>query len=73
MKKKKLLEIYNNERNINGIKYLIGSGFAFSLMSVCVKAIGSRIPISELVFARAVMSLIMTRILILKNSLRKKA
>ena len=69
MRKKKLLEISNNERNINGIKYLIGSGFAFSLMSVCVKAIGGRIPVSELVFARAGMSLIMTRILLLKNNI----
>ncbi len=69
MRKKKLLEISNNERNINGIKYLIGSGFAFSLMSVCVKAIGCRIPVSELVFARAGMSLIMTRILLLKNNI----
>jgi len=69
LRKKKLLEISNNERNINGIKYLIGSGFAFSLMSVCVKAIGGRIPVSELVFARAGMSLIMTRILLLKNNI----
>ncbi len=48
--------------NILGYKYLIGSGIAFSLMTVCVKSVGDRIPIAELVFARALFSLIITRI-----------
>ena len=38
-------------------------------MSICVKAIGGRIPVSELVFARAAISLIMTRLLLLKNNI----
>tara|TARA_Y100001968_G_scaffold106544_1_gene96330 strand:+ start:75 stop:971 length:897 start_codon:yes stop_codon:yes gene_type:complete len=58
-----------NIENLNGIKFLIGSGFAFSLMSVCVKAIGDRIPISELVFARATISIIITRYLLHKNNI----
>ncbi len=54
---------------LKGIKYLIGSGLAFSLMSVCVKATGGRIPVSELVFGRALISLIITRFLLLKNNI----
>jgi len=69
LREKKLIEISNKERKFNGIKYLIGSGFAFSLMTVCVKAIGGRIPVSELVFARAGISLIMTRVLLLNNNI----
>ncbi len=69
MREKKLIEISNKERKFNGIKYLIGSGFAFSLMTVCVKAIGGRIPVAELVFARAGISLIMTRVLLLNNNI----
>ncbi len=52
-----------------GIRYLLGSGLAFSLMSVCVKAIGVRIPVPELVFARAAFSLIITRLLLLKSNI----
>ena len=52
-----------------GIRYLIGSGLAFSLMSVCVKAIGVKIPVSELVFARAAISLVITRLLLLKSNI----
>tara|TARA_B100001029_G_scaffold53106_1_gene42577 strand:+ start:78 stop:980 length:903 start_codon:yes stop_codon:yes gene_type:complete len=69
LREKKLIEISNKERKFNGIKYLIGSGFAFSLMTVCVKAIGGRIPVAELVFARAGISLIMTRVLLLNNNI----
>ncbi len=69
MRKKKLKENENQDRNCKGIKLLIGSGLAFSLMSVCVKAIGGRIPVSELVFARATISLIMTRLLLFKNNI----
>ena len=42
---------------------------ASSLMSVCVKAIGGRIPISELVFARATISIIITRFFLYKNKI----
>ncbi len=52
-----------------GIRYLLGSGLAFSLMSVCVKAIGVRIPVPELVFVRAAISLIITRLLLFKNKI----
>ena len=61
----------NNRKGCHqkGIRYLLGSGLAFSLMSVCVKAIGVRIPVPELVFVRAVISLIITRFLLLKNKI----
>tara|TARA_Y100001968_G_scaffold269143_1_gene259822 strand:- start:1741 stop:2622 length:882 start_codon:yes stop_codon:yes gene_type:complete len=49
-----------------GEKELIGSAIAFSLMTVCVKQLNGRLPLAELVFVRAIVSLIITR-LMLKN------
>ncbi len=69
MRKKLLTDEFNIDKNSKGIKFLIGSGLAFSLMSVCVKAIGERIPISELVFARATISIIITRFFLYKNNI----
>ena len=69
MREKLLKDQFKLERNIKGIRFLIGSGLAFSLMSVCVKAIGGRIPISELVFARATISIIITRFFLYKNKI----
>ncbi len=67
MREKQLTNEFNFGENLRGIKFLIGSGFAFSLMSVCVKAMGGRIPISELVFARAFISIIITRFSLYKK------
>ena len=69
MREKLLKDKSKSEKNIKGIRLLIGSGLAFSLMSVCVKAIGGRIPISELVFARATISIIITRFFLYKNKI----
>ena len=69
MREKEHLQNSSIENHLKGIKYLIGSGLAFSLMSVCVKTIGNKIPVSELVFARAIISLIITRLLLLKNNI----
>ena len=69
MREKILSENSNRNNNLIGIKFLVGSGLAFSLMSVCVKAIGGRIPVSELVFARASISLIITSFLLYKNKI----
>ncbi len=69
MREKDHLRIKSVDNHLKGIKYLIGSGLAFSLMSVCVKAIGEKIPVSELVFARAAISLIITRLLLLKENI----
>ncbi len=69
MRENQLKDEINIEKKFNGIKFLIGSGFAFSLMSVCVKATEGRIPISELVFARATISIIITRYFLYKNKI----
>ena len=69
MREKEHLENSKNVNHLKGIKFLLGSGLAFSLMSVCVKAIGGKIPVSELVFARALISLIITRLLLFKNNI----
>ena len=69
MREKQLKDEIRIEKKFKGIKFLIASGFAFSLMSVCVKAIGGRIPISELVFARATISIIITRFFLYKNKI----
>ncbi len=69
MRKNKIFEDLKKHRNLKGIKFLIGSGLAFSLMSACVKGIGERIPVAELVFARATISIIITGILLFKNQI----
>ena len=69
MRRKNHFENSESQNYLKGVKFLIGSGLAFSLMSVCVKAIGEKIPISELVFARASICLILTRLLLLKNNI----
>ena len=69
MREKQLLENFIKDQKFNGFKFLIGSGLAFSLMSVCVKAIEGRIPVAELVFSRAAISLIITRFLLLKKNI----
>jgi drug/metabolite transporter (DMT)-like permease len=69
LREKQLKDKFKLERNLKGIRFLIGSGLAFSLMSVCVKAIGGRIPISELVFARATISIIITRFFLYRNKI----
>ena len=48
---------------------MIASGLAFSLMSVCVKAVGEKIPVSELIFARSLISILITRFLLLKKQI----
>ena len=69
MREKEHLQNLKKDNHLKGIKFLIASGLAFSLMSACVKAIGGKIPVSELVFARAAISLIITRILLFKNNI----
>ena len=69
MREKEHLNDSKKDNHQKGIKFLIGSGLAFSLMSICVKAIGGKIPVPELVFARATISLIITRLLMYKNNI----
>ena len=69
MREKEHLDDSREANHLKGIKFLIGSGLSFSLMSICVKAVGGKIPVSELVFARAAISLIITRYLLFKNKI----
>ncbi|MGB1774904.1 MAG: DMT family transporter [Synechococcus sp.] len=47
-----------------GTRALVLSGLAFSLMTVCVKQLGGRLPVEEIVLARAVISLAITSVAI---------
>lgn len=52
------------KEEINGYCCLLASALAFSLMTVCVKHLSGRIPVAELVFTRALISLVITRLMI---------
>ncbi len=51
---------------IKGYRALLASAFSFSIMTVCVKHLGTRIPIAEIVLARAMISIIITKVMIKK-------
>ncbi|WP_414153454.1 DMT family transporter [Prochlorococcus sp. MIT 1300] len=55
-----------NKEERNGSLALIGSALAFSLMTVCVKQLNGRLPVSEIVFIRAIISFTITRGMLLK-------
>ena len=57
---------YNHDTNYRGTCTLLASGLSFSLMAVCVKHLGGRLPVAEGVLSRAVISLAITRLLLLK-------
>ncbi len=63
MNRKKSIQDISNE----GVITLLGSALAFSLMTVCIKQLNGRLPISELVFFRSVFSLLIT-IFLLHNT-----
>jgi len=49
------------QRNdVQGARALVLSSLAFSLMTVCVKQLGGRIPVTEIVLARSVISIMLT-------------
>ncbi|MCX4246420.1 DMT family transporter [Paraliomyxa miuraensis] len=43
-----------------GYAYLLGAAFFFSLMTVCVKLAGSRLPAEEIILARSVLGLVLS-------------
>tara|TARA_Y100001968_G_scaffold50564_1_gene41256 strand:- start:32002 stop:32892 length:891 start_codon:yes stop_codon:yes gene_type:complete len=57
------------QKNLDGVKELIISAIAFSLMTVCVKNLQGRLPVSELIFSRALISLIITRFMLFKQNI----
>jgi len=62
----KIESVSKKKEAIQGIKALTGSAFAFSLMTVCVKHLDGRIPVIEIVFLRALISLVITRVMMMK-------
>ena len=46
--------------DVQGARALVLSSLAFSLMTVCVKQLGGRIPVTEIVLARSVISIMLT-------------
>ena len=44
--------------------WMISSALSFSLMGVCVKALGGRIPVTEVVLARSVVSLLLSVVML---------
>tara|TARA_Y100001968_G_scaffold158356_1_gene144784 strand:+ start:88 stop:981 length:894 start_codon:yes stop_codon:yes gene_type:complete len=48
----------------SGYLALIGSAFSFSLMTVCVKHLQGRIPVTEIIFTRALISIVITRLML---------
>ncbi len=52
-----------------GGRCLILSAFAFSLMSACVKSLQGRLPIAEIILARSLFSLLITRIMIMRTKI----
>jgi len=47
-----------------GVRYMIAAAFFFSLMSLCVKLAGRALPTSEIVLARAAISLVITWVML---------
>ena len=52
-----------------GFLFLISSAFSFSIMSVCIKYLNGRIPITEVILSRSIISIVITNFLIKKNKL----
>ena len=44
--------------------WMLSSALSFSLMGVCVKAVGSRIPVAEVVLARSAVSLVLSLVML---------
>lgn len=49
-----------HRNDVQGARALVLSSLAFSLMTVCVKQLGGRIPVTEIVLARSVISIMLT-------------
>lgn len=58
----------NLKKESKGFLFLIFSAFSFSIMSVCIKYMSGRIPISEIIFSRSIFSIVITNFLINKNN-----
>jgi drug/metabolite transporter (DMT)-like permease len=52
-----------------GLRYMVGAAFFFSLMSLFVKLAGRRLPAAEIVFARCVVSLVISYVMVRRAGL----
>ena len=50
--------------NARAAAWMLSSALSFSLMGVCVKAVGSRLPVAEVVLARSVVSLVLSIVML---------
>jgi drug/metabolite transporter (DMT)-like permease len=50
-------------------RFVLASALSFSLMSVCVKQLGGRLPVAEVVLARALITLVITSLLLAREGL----
>lgn len=55
--------------HLNGIRLMIQASASFSIMTLCVKLIGSRLPIFELVFFRSLIGMLMIAFLIRRKKI----
>ncbi len=62
-------ELRNKETRLHGVLSLITSAFSFSLMTVCVKLLNGRIPVMEIIFVRALISLVITRAMLKRKEI----
>ncbi len=63
------IQTETNNKSLTGYLALLGSALAFSLMTVCVKKLEGRIPVYEIVFIRSLISIIITRLILLKANI----
>src|SRR5512144_311375 len=52
-----------------GVRYMAGSAFSFSGMALFVKIASARLPIGEIVFARAVVTLVLSYVMVRRAGL----
>ena len=57
------LKAWNNQE-LRACGFMLSSAVSFSLMGVCVKAVGGRIPVAEVVLARSAVSLVLSIVML---------
>ena len=53
-----------DNRELRACAFMLSSAVSFSLMGVCVKAVGGRIPVAEVVLARSAVSLLLSIVML---------
>ncbi len=55
-----------------GIRYMVLGAFSFSVMSLLVKLVGARIPGQEIVLVRAIVTLVLTYVMLKRAGIRRR-